>query len=75
MRFSKLKKSGFVYFGEHLLAVVGIVLVWRGVWYVLDEVDSAFFGGDHFWTALAGIAIGFALLYFPDKDLKELKQH
>jgi hypothetical protein len=75
MRIFKFKNTGLLYFTEHLLAVLGIVLVWRGVWYVLDEVDLVFFEGDHFWTALVGIAIGVALLYFPDKDLKELKQH
>lgn len=75
MLFSRQKKSSLFYFGEHLLVVVGVVLVWRGIWHVLDEVDAFFFAGSHFWTALGGIVLGFALLYFPDKDLKELKQH
>lgn len=64
-----------LYFAEHLLAVVGIVLVWRGVWYVLDELDVLLFAGDHIWTALGGIVLGFVLLYYPDRDLKELKSH
>jgi uncharacterized membrane protein len=75
MFFSKPKKSGFLYFGEHLLIVIGLVLIWRGVWYVLDEIDIVFFAGNHFWSALVGIVVGLALLYVPDKDLKEIAQH
>jgi hypothetical protein len=54
--------------------VVGIVLVWRGIWYVLDAVDVHFFGGYGGWTGLGGIILGVALLYFPDRDLKEIEK-
>lgn len=53
---------------------MGIVLVWRGVWYVLDELDKIAFSGSHLWTAVAGIIVGLAILYFPDKDLKEIEK-
>jgi hypothetical protein len=72
MLLSKPTKPNLAYFLKHLLVVVGLVLIWRGVWYVLDAIDVAFFAGDHFWTALAGIVIGIAVLYVPDKDLKEI---
>lgn len=75
MRLFRPKRSGFIYFGEHLLIVVGLVLVWRGVWHVLDEMDVHFFAENHLWTALGGIVLGLALLYIPDKDLKEIAQH
>lgn len=54
--------------------VVGLVLVWRGIWYVLDGLDLVFFGGSHVWTALGGIVAGLLILYLPDKDLKEIEK-
>lgn len=39
---------------------------------MLDEIDLIFFGGYSGWTGLIGILIGVAVLYFPDRDLKEL---
>ncbi|OGI21476.1 MAG: hypothetical protein A2808_00340 [Candidatus Moranbacteria bacterium RIFCSPHIGHO2_01_FULL_55_24] len=68
------RKNLFVYFVKNLNIVVGLVLIWRGVWYMLDGLDILFFGNSHIWTALGGIVIGLALLYFPDKDLKELQK-
>lgn len=54
--------------------VVGLVLIWRGIWHVLDNIDVWFFSGSHFWTALFGIIIGLLILYLPDKDLKEIEK-
>lgn len=60
------------YISKNLSVVLGIVLIWRGIWYVLDYVDITFLGGNHLITALLGIIIGVLILYLPDKDLKEL---
>ena len=60
--------------GKNLYIVLGIVLVWRGVWYILDKFDSWLFGGSHLWTAIIGVIIGVVLLYLPDKDLKEISK-
>ena len=57
-----------------VMVVVAIVLVWRGIWYMLDEIDKVLFGGSHFWTALVGMVIGLIMLYVPDKDLKEIEK-
>lgn len=57
-----------------LSIVVGLVLIWRGIWYVLDEFDKLFFGSSHIWTALGGIILGLFILYIPDKDLKEIEK-
>jgi hypothetical protein len=62
------------YFAKNLLVVVGIVLIWRGVWYVLDAVDAWLFGGNHIITAVGGIFLGLLLLFIPDKDLKEIEK-
>lgn len=57
-----------------LMTILGIVLVWRGVWYVLDWVDKIYFDGGHLWTAILGIIVGVIVLYLPDKDLKEIEK-
>lgn len=57
---------------ENVSIVVGLVLIWRGIWYVLDGVDEWLFGGSHTWTAVLGIVVGLVVLYLPDKDLKEI---
>ncbi len=54
--------------------VVGVVLIWRGIWYLLDALDRTFFNGGHSILALIGIIIGLLILYLPDKDLKELEE-
>ena len=60
------------YFLQNFYIVVGLVLIWRGVWYVLDEIDLLFFGASHVFTAIGGILLGLAILYIPDHDLKEI---
>ncbi len=60
--------------GKNLYLVLGIVLVWRGVWYVLDKLDAWLFGGSHLWTAIIGVIVGVILLYLPDRDLKEISK-
>lgn len=60
------------YIARNLSVVVGIVLIWRGIWYALDAIDVFLFGGSHSWTAIGGIVLGLVVLYIPDKDLKEL---
>lgn len=62
----------FGYFVKNLRTVISLVLVWRGVWYVLDAIDTAVFGGYHGWTGFLGVVIGVALMYIPDHDLKEI---
>lgn len=53
--------------------VLGLVLVWRGVWYVLDYIDQVL-GGSHVLTAVGGIVLGLLILYLPDKNLNELRK-
>lgn len=71
-----MKKSNFPlrYFARNLFVIAGIILIWRGIWYVLDELDKLLFGGSHLWTALAGIVLGLVIIYLPDRDLKEIEK-
>lgn len=59
---------------RNLAIIIGLVLVWRGIWHVLDSIDKYFFGGNSFWTGIGGIIVGLLLLYLPDKDLKEIQK-
>jgi hypothetical protein len=62
------------YLAKNISIVVGLVLIWRGIWYVLDALDKLVFGDSHLWTALGGVIIGLLVLYLPDKDLKEIEK-
>lgn len=70
----KMAKITLGHFTKSLSIVVGLVLVWRGVWYVLDAFDVMFFGSSHMWTSIGGIVVGLLVLYLPDHDLKELEK-
>lgn len=59
---------------RNLSVVVGLVLVWRGIWYVLDALDLVFFGDTHIVTGLGGILLGLLILYLPDRDLDEIEK-
>lgn len=62
------------YFARNFAVVVGLVLIWRGIWYALDYIDQFFFGGSHLLTVVGGIIVGLLILYLPDKDLKEIQK-
>jgi hypothetical protein len=62
------------YFTKNIFVVVGLVLIWRGIWYVMDKFDTLLFSGEHIYTAIGGIVLGLAILYIPDKDLKEIEK-
>lgn len=72
MHLRKTKTLSVSYFASNLAVVVGLVMIWRGVWYILDEIDYIVFGNEHWLTALGGIIVGLLILYIPDKDLKEI---
>lgn len=62
------------YFADHILVIIGLIMVWRGIWYVLDGIDIWIFGGYNHWTGLLGLVLGLLILYIPDKDLKEIEK-
>ena len=71
---ARRSRHSLSYFTSSFATVLGLVLIWRGIWYVLDLVDTMFFGGGHMVTAIGGIIVGFLVLYLPDKDLSELRK-
>ncbi len=71
---SRQPVSTVLYFMRNFSIVVGLVLIWRGIWYVLDAIDLMFLNGSHLLTALGGVVVGLAILYWPDKDLKEIEK-
>lgn len=70
----RTQKLTLRYLATNISTVIGLVLIWRGVWYVLDGLDAWIFGGSPVWTALGGIVAGLLILYLPDKDLKEIEK-
>jgi len=64
----------FRYLMRNISIVVGLVLIWRGVWYTLDAIDILTFGGNHLISAMAGFIVGLLVLYLPDHDLKEIQK-
>lgn len=62
------------YLVQNLGVVIGLVLVWRGVWHILDGVDIYILGGNTMITAFGGVVLGLIVLYLPDKDLKEIQK-
>ncbi|MEF3692091.1 MAG: hypothetical protein V3574_03505 [Candidatus Moraniibacteriota bacterium] len=63
-----------IYFAKNLNIVIGLVLIWRGVWYVVDYLDLIFFDNNHLPLAVGGIITGLVILYLPDKGLKEISK-
>lgn len=67
-------KSFLGHLAKDISIVIGLVLIWRGIWYVLDGLDIVFFGSSHLWTGIGGIIVGLVILYIPDHDLKEIEK-
>lgn len=62
------------YFSRSLSIVLGLVLIWRGIWYILDYLDLFLFDNNHLPLAIGGVILGLLILYIPDKDLKEIEK-
>ena len=69
-----MKHFGLTYFVKNISIAIGIILIWRGVWVVLDLIDNLLFGGNHIVTAVGGIIAGIFILYLPEKNLRALER-
>ncbi len=54
---------------ETLIIVIGIIMVWRGVWHLLD---TYLYPENELLSSLICIFVGLLLIYLPDKNLKQL---
>ena len=70
----KKQKNIIQYLAKNVIVVFALVMVWRGVWYVLDGIDVWLFGSYSTWTGFIGILLGLLILYIPDNDLKEIEK-
>ena len=57
------------YFLERLINAIAIVMIWRGVW---DLLDTYLLPGHPLLSDILSILIGLAVLYLPDGNIKEL---
>lgn len=65
------------YLTKNVGIVVGLVLVWRGIWHVLDWIDTHIlyvFDDYKLIVAFVYIILGLLILYLPDKNLKEIQK-
>lgn len=69
-----MQNFGLKYFTKNISIAIGIILIWRGIWVLLDLLDYLLFGGGHIITAVVGIIIGILILYIPEHDLKALER-
>lgn len=69
-----MKYPTWSYFIKNISVAAGIILIWRGIWVILDLVDQVIFGGNPIITAIIGIIIGVLILYLPEKNLKALER-
>ena len=51
---------------------IGIVLIWRGLWVLLDRIEYWLFGHDTLGLAVASILVGLFLVYIHDHKVDEL---
>lgn len=57
------------HFFTMILVVTCVVLIWRGIWNLLDLY---FLKGHPILSNVIGILIGVIILYLPDRDIKDL---
>jgi len=56
-------------FHHVLLSAVAVIMVWRGIWNLLDKYLL-----NHYWLAsnILSVIIGILLLYYLDRNLRKL---
>lgn len=69
-----MRSHKLAHLSKNISIALGIILVWRGVWVLLDLLDQWLFGGNHAITAVIAVFVGIAILYIPDKDFKALER-
>jgi hypothetical protein len=71
---SEMETRPLHYLLENLGVALGLVLIWRSMWYGLDALDMWLFEGSHTITVALGLFIGLLILYIPHRNLKALER-
>lgn len=58
---------------KSLSCVLGVVLIWHGIGWLLDIFAQQYFAGYESLFAMGALVLGVLILYLPDKDLSELQ--
>ncbi|RJQ37029.1 hypothetical protein C4552_01970 [Candidatus Parcubacteria bacterium] len=48
---------------QDLPAVIGVILIWRGAWILLDHLEVRLWGAPSLWFAVVTIVVGVILIY------------
>ena len=70
----EFEKHPLKYLGSNMGVAVGLIMIWRGIWYGLDALDMFFLGGTHWISAVLGVILGILILYVPHHNLKALER-
>ena len=70
----EFEKHPIKYLSDNMGVALGLVLIWRGIWYGLDALDITLFGGTHWISAIIGVILGILIIYLPHKNLKALER-
>ena len=71
---TEFEKHPLKYLGENMGVALGLVLIWRAIWYALDGIDKWLFDGTHWISVLIGLILGIIILYVPHRNLKALER-
>ncbi len=64
MNKKQLRRS-FVH--EHIVSLVALVLIWRGMWFLLDYLDALLFPGARLYTSGVAIVVGLTIIYLSER--------
>lgn len=59
---------------DAVITVTGVVLVWRGIWLILDSIDYWLFHGSHLLTGIFGVCAGLYILWRHHHNFDELRK-
>ena len=57
------------HFFEKIVLVIGVVLIWRGIWNLIDQY---FLINNQLLSNLASVLLGLILIYLPDGNFDDL---
>jgi uncharacterized membrane protein len=71
-KFKRVKKNLFNI--QTVFAAIGVVMIWRGVWELLDHYLFTLFAENPDIAAVISILIGLFILFIDDYEFDELRE-